>query len=117
MGRPDASKVIQPAGFASEVGQQAGFAAWLLERQMPSSHSSAHIQPFPPTLHPQCAPSEDEFKLLRSFLEAGGKPEALADAEKFAYELGQVGSSAVQLPCPHSKDMPSETWAGLCHVP
>ena len=38
----------------------------------------------------QCAPSDDELKLLRSFLEAGGQPDALADAEKFAYELGQV---------------------------
>ncbi|PRW57389.1 formin 20 isoform X2 [Chlorella sorokiniana] len=47
----------------------------------------------------QCAPSEDEFKLLRSFLEAGGKPETLADAEKFAYELGQVPRLAPRLRC------------------
>ncbi len=45
----------------------------------------------------QCAPSEDELKLLRSFLEAGGQPDALADAEKFAYELGQVGSAILTL--------------------
>lgn len=48
----------------------------------------------PPSPSPQCAPSEDELKLLRSFLEAGGRPEALADAERFAWELGQVRGGA-----------------------
>ena len=61
----------------------------------PSFPSSTAQLPRPAQLPllPQCAPSEDELKLLRSFLEAGGQPEVLADAEKFAYELGQVGAS------------------------
>jgi len=30
------------------------------------------------------------MKLLRSFLEAGGQESAMADAERFAWQLGQV---------------------------
>ncbi|KAL4452499.1 hypothetical protein ABPG75_008161 [Micractinium tetrahymenae] len=47
----------------------------------------------------QCAPSEDEMKLLRSFLEAGGQEAALADAERFAWKLGQVPRLLPRLRC------------------
>jgi hypothetical protein len=47
----------------------------------------------------QCAPSEDELKLLRSFLEAGGQQSALADSERFAWLLGQVPRLAPRLRC------------------
>lgn len=53
-----------------------------------------HPPTHPSLAHPlQCAPSEDELKLLRSFLEAGGQQGAMVDAEKFAWELGQVGGA------------------------
>ncbi|EFN54922.1 hypothetical protein CHLNCDRAFT_134639 [Chlorella variabilis] len=47
----------------------------------------------------ECVPRADELKLLRSFLEAGGQPSSLSEAEKFAWELGQVPRLASRLRC------------------
>ncbi|KAL4450174.1 hypothetical protein ABPG77_010843 [Micractinium sp. CCAP 211/92] len=47
----------------------------------------------------QCAPTEDDMKLLRSFLEAGGQEAALAEAERFAWKLGQVPRLLPRLRC------------------
>ena len=45
----------------------------------------------------QCVPTEDEQKLLQSYVHSGGKAEALSTAELFCLDLMKV-SSGLSLP-------------------